>query len=83
MGDIHIKTIIGGSLSLFSIIISLSFIIYFFHKLIFKEDVSIDFSNEKDNTIYLSYLHKLLFMFRLSDTYSIPLSKKIYMILHY
>ena len=73
LGDIRIKTVVGGLLCLFSIIISLSFIFYLFYKLIFKEDASIIFSTEKDNKINLLYSYKLPFMLRLSDTYSIPL----------
>jgi len=76
LGDIRNKTLIGGLLSLFTIILSSSFIIYFFYKLIFKEDTSIIFTTEKDNKMTIPYSYKLPFMFRLSDTYSISLSEK-------
>ena len=74
-GDKRYKTLLGGILSLISIIISVSFSIYFSLKLIYKEDSTITYSSERDNSINITYSNKLPFMFRLSDTYSIALNQ--------
>ena len=73
-GDKRYKTLIGGTLSLISIIISFSFICYFFYRFMGKQDASVIYSVERDSKINITYSHKLPFMFRLSDTYSIPLT---------
>ena len=73
-GDKRYKTLIGGILSLTSIILSFAFICYFLYRFLEKQDASLIYSIEKDSKINITYSHKLPFMFRLSDTYSIPLS---------
>jgi hypothetical protein len=74
-GDKRYKTLLGGILSLISIIISVAFSIYFSFKLIYKEDATITYSSERDNSINITYSNKLPFMFRLSNTYSIALNQ--------
>jgi hypothetical protein len=75
-GDKRYKTLMGGILSLISLIISFSFITYFLYRLIYKEDASIMFYSERDSNINISYSYKLPFMFRLSDSYSIALKQQ-------
>ena len=75
-GDKRYKTLMGGILSLISLIISFSFITYFLYRLIYKEDASIMFYSERDSNINISYSYKLPFMFRLSDSYSIALNQQ-------
>ena len=75
-GDKRYKTLMGGILSLISLIISFAFISYFLYRLIYKEDASIMLSSERDSTINITYSYKLPFMFRLSDSYSIALNQQ-------
>ena len=75
-GDKRYKTLMGGILSLISLIISFAFISYFLYRLIYKEDASIMYSSERDSTINITYSYKLPFMFRLSDSYSIALNQQ-------
>ena len=59
-GDKRYKTLMGGILSLISLIVSFAFISYFLYRLIYKEDASIMLSSERDSTINISYSYKFL-----------------------
>ena len=68
-GDIRYKNVLGGFLSLFYIITSSSFIIYFLFRLLSQNDISVMYSIEYDSFINISYSNQLPFMVRLSDYY--------------
>ena len=73
-GDKRFKTNLGGILSIFSILISIIFIIIFFQRLIRKQDASIIISTERNNKINITYSNNFPFMFRISDAFSMPLT---------
>ena len=75
-GDKRYKTLMGGILSLITIVISSGFILFFSYKLIFKKDANLFFSSERNETISIKYSYKLPFIFRLSDSFSIPLNNE-------
>ena len=75
-GETGLKTLIGGILSLFSIITVAIFIIYFLIHLLLKEDASILYSSKRENKVNISYSNILPFMFKISDPYSIPIEKE-------
>ena len=75
-GETGLKTITGGILSLFSIITVAIFIIYFLIHLLLKEDATILYSSKRENKVNISYSNILPFMFKISDTYSIPIEKE-------
>ena len=78
-GDTGLKTIFGGLLSLLTILLSMTVSSYFIFRLLFKTDATVILSTKQDSNIKLLYSYKLPFLFRLSDTYSIPLDYlKIY-----
>ena len=74
-GDPGLKTILGGIISLFLIIIISSFGLYFILRLLLRNDASIIYSSIRDNTVNITYSNNLPFMFRISDTFSIPIEK--------
>ena len=69
-GEIGLKTLYGGILSIIIVIISSIASFYFIFRLILKKESSVIFSTKKDVNINLFYSNKLPFLFRLSDTYS-------------
>ena len=75
-GDTGLKTLIGGILSLFSIITVVIFSLYFMIRLFLRQDATIIYSSIRDDSIEISYSYLLPFMLRLSDSYSIPLESK-------
>ena len=75
-GDKRYKTLMGGILSLITIVISSGFILFFSYKLIFKKDANLIFSSERNETIIIKNSYKLPFIFRLSDSFSIPLNNE-------
>ena len=75
-GDKRYKTLMGGILSLITIVISSGFILFFSYKLIFKKDANLIFSSERNETISIKNSYKLPFIFRLSDSFSIPLNNE-------
>ena len=75
-GDKRYKTLMGGILSLITIVISSGFILFFSYKLVFKKDANLFFSSERNETISIKYSYKLPFIFRLSDSFSIPLNNE-------
>ena len=72
-GDQGLKTILGGIISLFLIIIVSSFGLYFISRLLLKNDESIIYYSIRDNSVNITYSYSLPFMFRISDTFSIPI----------
>ena len=71
-GETGYKTNFGGIISLLSIIASIGFTIYFLYRLFNKEDSTVILSTETDHYVNISYSHKLPFMVRFSDSYSVP-----------
>ena len=71
-GETGKKTIFGGILSIMSLIISLGFTGYFSNRLLCGKDSSLILSTLTDQYINITYSHKLPFMVRFSDSYSIP-----------
>ena len=71
-GETGKKTIFGGIISIISIIISLGFTGYFSYRLLYRKDSSLILSTLTDQYINITYSHKLPFMVRFSDSYSIP-----------
>ena len=69
-GDKIYKTIIGGILSLMSIIFSFGFSCYIFHRLLYKKDAKIITSIQKKSNVTIFNSDKFPFLFRLSDSYS-------------
>ena len=66
------KTIFGGIISIFTIIVSLGCIGYFTYRLFNKDDSSIILSSEIDPYVNITYSHRIPFLVRFSDSYSIP-----------
>ena len=78
-GDTGFKTLLGGILSLLTVLLSMIISIYFIIRLLLKKDATVIFSTKQDSNINLLYSYKLPFLFRLSDEYSNPLDYiKIY-----
>ena len=77
-GDKRYKTILGGILSLISILLSMGFSLYFLQRFILKKDSSIITSTEKNNNITIPNSYKLPFILRLTDIFSIPISDNVY-----
>ena len=75
-GDTGLKTLIGGILSLFSIITVVIFSLYFMIRLFLRQDATIIYSSIRDDSVKISYSYLLPFMLRLSDSFSIPLESK-------
>ena len=74
-GDPGLKTILGGIISIFLILIVSSFGLYFISRLLLRNDASIIYSSIRDNSVSITYSNTLPFMFRISDTFSIPIDK--------
>ena len=72
-GETRLKTLIGGTLSIFLIIISSIFTIYFLYRKFNRLDANVIYSTERIETLNLTYSSKIPFMFRVSDTYSKPI----------
>ena len=72
-GDPGLKTVIGGYLSLITILLSIFISFYFIILLFLKKDATVIFSSKQDSNINLLYSYKLPFLFRLSDRVSYPL----------
>ncbi len=77
-GDKRYKTILGGILSLISILLSMGFSLYFLQRFILKKDSSIMTSTEKNYNITIPNSYKLPFILRLTDIFSIPISDNVY-----
>ena len=77
-GDKRYKTILGGILSLISILLSMGFSLYFLQRFILKKDSSIMTSTEKSYNITIPNSYKLPFILRLTDIFSIPISDNVY-----
>ncbi len=78
-GDIGIKTVFGGILSLITILLSIFVSFYFILRLLLKKDATVIFSTKQEWNINLLYSYKLPFLFRLSNAVSYPLNDlKIY-----
>ena len=72
-GDPGLKTVIGGFLSLITILLSILISFYFIILLFLKKEATVIFSSKQDSNINLLYSYKLPFLFRLSDTFANPL----------
>ena len=66
------KTIFGGIVSIFTILVSLGCSGYFTYRLFNKDDSSIILSSEIDPYVNITYSHRIPFLVRFSDAYSIP-----------
>ena len=66
------KTIFGGIVSIFTILVSLGCTGYFTYRLFNKDDSSIILSSEIDPYVNITYSHRIPFLVRFSDAYSIP-----------
>ena len=62
------KTIFGGIISIFTIIVSLGCIGYFTYRLFNKDDSSIILSSEIDPYVNITYSHRIPFLVRFSDS---------------
>ncbi len=71
-GETGQKTIFGGIISIITIVISLSLTGYFIYRLLKKKDSSIILSTESDPYINITYSHRMPFLVRFSDSYSVP-----------
>ncbi len=71
-GEIGYKTFIGGVISIFSILSSLCFCLYFLYRMFGRKDLSVVHSTQLNPFVNLTYSHKLPFLLRLTDTNSIP-----------
>ena len=71
-GEIGYKTYIGGIISLFSILSSFCFCIYFLYRMFGRKDLSVIYSTQLNPFVNLTYSHKLPFLLRLTDTNSEP-----------
>ena len=69
-GEIRLKTLMGGILSLSLVLISSIFTFYFLFRLLNRQDAAVIFSTERNEKLNLTYSTKIPFMFRVSDTYS-------------
>ena len=72
-GDIGLKTLFGGTLSLLAILFSIFVSFYFILILLLKKDATVIVSSKLDSNINLLYSNKLPILFRLSDRVSTPL----------
>ena len=81
-GEIGYKTYIGGIISLFSILSSFCFCIYFLYRMFGRKDLSVIYSTQLNPFVNLTYSHKLPFLLRLTDTNSEPYNEdeKLYYI---
>ena len=71
-GEIGYRTFIGGVISIFSILSSLCFCLYFLYRMFGRKDLSVVHSTQLNPFVNLTYSHKLPFLLRLTDTNSIP-----------
>ena len=71
-GETGQKTIFGGIISIITIIFSLSLTSYFTYRLFHKRDFSIILSTETDPYVNITYSHRIPFLVRFSDSYSVP-----------
>ena len=71
-GDTKHKTLIGGLISIFTVSISTICCLYFIIRMLKREDLSLILSSQIDYYVNLTNSHKLPFLFRLTDTNSIP-----------
>ncbi len=74
-GEIGYKTLLGGVLSLTSILTSSVFSFYFFLRLFQRKDGAVILSTERHQNINLTYTNELPFLFRLSDYAARPLDQ--------
>ena len=72
-GEIRLKTLMGGILSILLVLLSSIFTFYFLLRLLNRQDENVIFSTEMSENLNLSYSINIPFMFRLSDTYSKPI----------
>ena len=72
-GEIRLKTIMGGILSIFLLLLSSIFTFYFLIRLFNRQDANVIYSTEISENLNLSYSIKIPFIFRLSETYSKPI----------
>ena len=71
-GDTRIRTVIGGILTIFSVLASFGLSLYFFVLFIFKDNQSVISSNKISPSIELSNSHEMPILFRLSDVNNLP-----------
>ena len=71
-GDTRIRTVIGGILTIFSVLASFGLSLYFFVLFIFKDNQSVISSNKISPSIELSNSHEMPLLFRLSDVNNLP-----------
>ena len=75
-GDTGLKTLIGGILSLFSIITVVIFSLYFMIRLFLRQDAQILYSSMRDDSVEISYSYLLPFMLRLTDSFFTPIENQ-------
>ena len=71
-GDTSYKTLIGGIISILTVLFSIICCLYFLIRMLKREDLSVILSSQIDYYVNLTDSHKLPFLFRLTDTNSIP-----------
>ncbi len=71
-GDTAYKTFIGGIISILTVLLSIICCSYFLIRMFKREDLSLIVSSQIDYYVNITDSHKLPFLFRLTDTNSIP-----------
>ncbi len=72
-GEIRLKTLMGGILSILLLLLSSIFTLYFLLRLLNLQDSNVIYSTKIRENLNLSYSINIPFMFRISDTYSNPI----------
>ena len=71
-GETKYKTLIGGLISIFFIIIIIIYCFFLFIRLFYRRDISVVHSTQINPYVNLTDSHKLPFLLRLTDTNSNP-----------
>ena len=71
-GETGYKTLLGGIITIVSILFSIICSFYFIFRLFMRKDLTVIVSNQINPFVNLTYSHKLPFLLRLTDTNSLP-----------